>query len=75
MGELLLPGVSGYDLLQAIDRRLEADGENLTLVLDNGHRLPPSDLFSDQSPPTIQNPLPSSIMAAFLAVAAGRIVP
>ena len=38
-------------------------------------RFPPSDLFSDQPRPTIQNPLPSSIMAAFLAVAGGRIVP
>ena len=46
LGELLLPGVSGHDLLQAIGRRLEADGENLTLVLDNGHRLPPSDLHA-----------------------------
>ena len=40
----------------------------------DGH-FPPDDPFSEKSPPIIQNPVPSAILAGFLALAGGRIVP
>ncbi len=38
-------------------------------------RFPPEDPFSDTSPPIIQNPVPSAILAGFLALAGGKVVP
>ncbi|HYF87127.1 SEC-C metal-binding domain-containing protein [Azospirillum sp.] len=46
LGEVLLPGASGLDLLQALGRQMEVRGERVTLVLDNAHRLPPADLLA-----------------------------
>jgi hypothetical protein len=40
----------------------------------DGHS-PSSDPFSDQSPPTMRNPIPSVIFGAFLRVTGGKIFP
>lgn len=44
LGEILLPGASGSEMLQAIDNRLATRGESYTLVLDNAHSVPAADL-------------------------------
>ena len=45
LGELLLPGASGREILQHISRRLNERGEILTVALDNVHKLPADDLI------------------------------
>lgn len=40
----------------------------------DGH-FPPRDPFSDAGQPIIQNPIPSTILAGFLALAGGKVVP
>lgn len=46
LGEVLLPGASGTEILHAISARFAADGEDVTIVLDNAHCVPPQDLFA-----------------------------
>ena len=46
LGEVLLPGASGSEILQGISRRLAVEGQTLTVVLDNAHRPPPADVQS-----------------------------
>jgi hypothetical protein len=44
LGELLLPGASGLEILRNIGARLEQDGRAATIVLDNAHRIPVQDM-------------------------------
>ena len=44
LGEILLPGATGAELLFSIGKRLETEGEKVTIVLDNAHRVTPIDL-------------------------------
>jgi hypothetical protein len=44
LGEILLPGASGMEILVAIGRHLAEDGLTATVVLDNAHRVPAADL-------------------------------
>ncbi|WJS00328.1 hypothetical protein [Roseibium aggregatum] len=44
LGEILLPGASGAEILVAIGRHLAEDGITATVVLDNAHRVPATDL-------------------------------
>lgn len=44
LGEILLPGASGIEILLAIGRHLAEDNLSATVVLDNAHRVPASDL-------------------------------
>ncbi len=44
LGEILLPGASGTEILIAIGRHLAEDGLTATVVLDNAHRVPATDL-------------------------------
>lgn len=46
LGEILLPGASGTEILVAIGRHLAEDGLTATMVLDNAHRVPATDLVS-----------------------------
>lgn len=45
LGEILLPGASGTEILVAIGRHLAEDGLTATVVLDNAHRVPAADLL------------------------------
>lgn len=42
--QVLLPGTTGVEALRALDRFLGANGAQATVVLDNVHRVPASDL-------------------------------
>jgi hypothetical protein len=44
LGEILLPGAAGSDVLRLIARRLKTGGESVRIVLDNAHRVSPADL-------------------------------
>jgi hypothetical protein len=44
LGEILLPGASGTEILVAIGRHLAEEGITATVVLDNAHRVAASDL-------------------------------
>jgi hypothetical protein len=44
LGNILLPGASGTEILVAIGRHLAEDGLTATVVLDNAHRVSPADL-------------------------------
>ena len=44
LGEILLPGATGPEILDLIGTRLAATGRDVTIVLDNAHRVPPADL-------------------------------
>ena len=44
LGEILLPGASGIETLGALNIRLEKEGMAVDVVIDNAHRLTPSDL-------------------------------
>ncbi len=46
LGRVLLPGASGLDILRGIGRGLAEAGSELTVVLDNAHRLSPLDLLA-----------------------------
>lgn len=46
LGEILLPGTSGTEILFAIGRHLAEDQLTATVVLDNAHRVPAEDLVS-----------------------------
>ncbi|MEM9512010.1 MAG: ATP-binding protein [Cyanobacteria bacterium P01_E01_bin.48] len=46
LGEILLPGASGTEILFAIGRQLAEDQLTATIVLDNAHRVPAEDLAS-----------------------------
>ncbi|MEH2530882.1 hypothetical protein V1277_002741 [Bradyrhizobium sp. AZCC 1588] len=46
LGEILLPGATGTEILFAIGRHLAENGLTATLVLDNAHRVPATDLVS-----------------------------
>ncbi|WP_206051380.1 hypothetical protein [Roseibium algicola] len=46
LGEILLPGASGAEILVATGRHLAEDGLTATVVLDNAHRVPATDLVS-----------------------------
>ncbi|WP_220454540.1 ATP-binding protein [Ralstonia solanacearum] len=46
LGEILLPGASGTEILFAIGRHLAEDKLTATVVLDNSHRVPAADLVS-----------------------------
>jgi len=46
LGEILLPGAGGTEILFAIGRHLAEDKLTATVVLDNAHRVPPGDLVS-----------------------------
>ena len=43
LGEILLPGASGIEILLAIGRHLADDNLTATVVLDNAHRVPAGD--------------------------------
>ena len=44
LGEILLPGASGTEILVAIGRHLAEDGLTATVVLDNAHRVAAGDI-------------------------------
>jgi hypothetical protein len=44
LGEILLPGANGLEILVAIGRHLAEEGLTATIVLDNAHRVPSTDL-------------------------------
>jgi hypothetical protein len=44
LGEVLLPGASGREILQLLSRRLAERGEVVTVAIDNVHQLPADDL-------------------------------
>jgi hypothetical protein len=46
LGEILLPGASGIEILQSIGRHPATKNQNITIVLDNAHCVPPSDLHA-----------------------------
>jgi len=46
LGEILLPGAGGTEILFAIGRHLAEDKLTATVVLDNAHRVPSGDLVS-----------------------------
>jgi hypothetical protein len=46
LGQILLPGASGTEILFAIGRHLAEDQITATIVLDNAHRVPAVDLVS-----------------------------
>lgn len=46
LGEILLPGASGIEILLAIGRHLAEDNLTATVVLDNAHRVPAGDLVA-----------------------------
>ena len=46
LGEILLPGASGTEILFAIGRHLAEDQLTATVVLDNAHRVPAGDLVA-----------------------------
>lgn len=46
LGEILLPGASGIEILSAIGCHLAEDQLTATVVLDNAHRVPSADLVS-----------------------------
>lgn len=46
LGEILLPGASGTEILNAIGRYLADDQLTATVVLDNAHRVPAADLVA-----------------------------
>lgn len=46
LGEILLPGATGTEILFAIGRHLAENNLTATLVLDNAHRVPAADLVS-----------------------------
>ncbi|QOZ36450.1 ATP-binding protein [Bradyrhizobium sp. CCBAU 53421] len=45
LGQILLPGASGREILQLLSRRLAERGEIVTVALDNVHQLPADDLM------------------------------
>lgn len=44
LGEVLLPGASGLEILMGLARRLVSEGRKLTVVLDNAHGPQPADV-------------------------------
>lgn len=44
LGEILLPGATGNEIMQRIGTRLAANNEIVTVVLDNAHSVPPHDI-------------------------------
>jgi len=44
LGEILLPGASGLEMLRILDRRLNRDAIDAVVVIDNAHRVPKDDL-------------------------------
>ena len=44
LGQILLPGATGLEMLRAIDMRLQSIGLSATVVIDNAHRVPAEDL-------------------------------
>ncbi|MET4029529.1 MULTISPECIES: ATP-binding protein [unclassified Bradyrhizobium] len=46
LGEILLPGATGTEILFAIGRHLTESNLTATIVLDNAHRVPATDLVS-----------------------------
>jgi hypothetical protein len=44
LGEILLPGATGPEILCTIGTRLAESGQDATIVLDNAHRIPPADI-------------------------------
>ncbi|MBN8228785.1 SEC-C domain-containing protein [Corallococcus macrosporus] len=44
LGEVLLPGASGLEVLKGLARRFVSEGRKLTIVLDNAHVPRPSDV-------------------------------
>jgi hypothetical protein len=46
LGQILLPGATGLEMLRAIDLRLQSLGLSATVVIDNAHRVPAEDLRS-----------------------------
>ncbi|MHC2424221.1 hypothetical protein ACVII1_007222 [Bradyrhizobium elkanii] len=45
LGQILLPGASGREILQLLSRRLAERGKVVTVALDNVHQLPADDLM------------------------------
>ncbi|MER8746127.1 ATP-binding protein [Mesorhizobium sp. M1004] len=46
LGEILLPGAGGIEILFALGRQLAEENRTATIVLDNAHRVPAADLSS-----------------------------
>ena len=46
LGEILLPGATGSEILRVIGNRVAHAGDKITVVLDNAHRVPAPDLHS-----------------------------
>lgn len=44
LGDILLPGATGSEILQLIGKRIAKTGDDVMIVIDNAHRIPPSDL-------------------------------
>lgn len=86
----LLVGLLHIGPLWAISKHLASQGQPFVFSYENyrndltyltrarevydGH-WPSSDPFSDQSPPTLRNPIPSIILAAFFIPAGGKVFP
>ncbi|GEM_PF-774424 len=86
----LIVGLLHVGPLLAIAKHLDVQGQPFVFSYENyrndltyltrareiydGHS-PSSDPFSDQSPPTMRNPIPSVILAAFLSLTGGKVFP
>ena len=46
LGQILLPGATGPEILRAIGKRVAEAGDRITVVVDNAHRVPAPDLHS-----------------------------
>jgi len=44
LGEILLPGASGLDMVSALSIKLGEDGLHAAVVIDNSHRMPAADI-------------------------------
>lgn len=46
LGQVLLPGASGREILRGLSRRIAEDGQTVTVALDNAHHIPSEDLIA-----------------------------
>nr|WP_313634989.1 SEC-C metal-binding domain-containing protein [Brevundimonas diminuta] len=46
LGQVLIPGASGREILHGLSERIRQQGQTVTVVLDNAHHIPADDLLS-----------------------------
>lgn len=46
LGQVLLPGASGREILRSLSGRIAEDGQTVTVALDNAHHIPSEDLIA-----------------------------